>query len=197
MTFAFDRSLALAVLTCGLLATPAVVTAAPITIDDATIVDWTSTSIEVIVDGTSNTIVFGENVQLDVCGNAITPVSSITDGTSNTIVFGETINQCWNGRSEFPLERGGPSTITDGTSNTILIGESATYLFDSDSRVDVCASNVSITDGTSNTLFFGENTVCFAGARIGAVPEPAVVSLVAIGGLLAATRRSRQRRSAR
>ena len=197
MTSAFDRALAIAVLTSGLLATPVVATAAPITINNATIVDWTSTSIEVIVDGTSNTIVFGENVQLDVCGSALTPVSNITDGTSNTIVFGETTNQCWNDRSEFPFERGGPSSITDGTSNTILIGESATYLFGTGSRVDVCASNVSITDGTSNTLFFGENSVCFAGASIGAVPEPAIASLIALGGLLAATRRARQRRCVR
>ena len=85
-----------------------------------------------ITDGTSNTIMFGENSAgtndpfRPPTGSFLGPgrTPSITDGTSNTVLFGE---------------RQAPS-ITDGTSNTVLFGE----------------RTPSITDGTSNTVVFGE-----------------------------------------
>ena len=42
------------------------------------------------VDGTSNTIVFGEESRFDACADNVR-VGQIADGTSNTIIFGEVI----------------------------------------------------------------------------------------------------------
>ncbi|MGZ5811570.1 MAG: hypothetical protein ACXWKA_18135 [Xanthobacteraceae bacterium] len=69
-----------------------------------------------IVDGTSNTIILSE--PLDIVVFAAAHVASIADGTSNTIVFGE------NGPPlRFEFHGSVSPGITDGTSNTIFIGE--------------------------------------------------------------------------
>ena len=72
-----------------------------------------------IVDGSSNTIVLSEPLEIIVFAAA--QVASIQDGTSNTILFGET------GQPSFPVRFGFRGSvlpgITDGTSNTIFIGE--------------------------------------------------------------------------
>jgi hypothetical protein len=168
-----------ATLVLGIFLAPRPVSAAPIPISGVTLVSWTDTTLNVIKDGTSNTIVFGENTLVSGCVRNVAPVS-IPDGTSNTIVFGELTSICWEDREGLPLTRGNVPSITDGTSNTILIGENTNpYLFNQGSTVDICLSNTSIVDGTSNTISIPENNepLCLQGV-VGrqdpavAVPEP-------------------------
>ena len=177
-------------LVCGFLVAPPAAMAAPIT--DTTLVSWDDTSLQVIKDGSSNTILFGEATVVSACLRGVSPIASITDGTSNTIQFGETTDVCWDDREELPFTRGTLPGITDGTSNTILLGETTNYRFDGSSRLEVCASNVSIADGSSNTIQLSEGgNVCFSDMRVApaAVPEPATVTSLALALLALASRR--------
>jgi len=179
---------------------PQAARATPIT--DVTIAGWTDTSIDVIKDGTSNTILFGEQTVISTCLQSVVSLGDITDGTSNTILFGETTDVCLEDAPHVPITRTTLPGITDGTSNTILVGEAGGgYFFGGNARVDLCATNVSIADGTSNTIALLEHeSVCFASAQIAptAVPEPATVGLFAATALATLTaRRRRQRRAQR
>ena len=166
---------------------PIAAAAEPIT--GITLTRWDDTSLTVIVDGTSNTIVFGEASRVSGCVRRVAPVT-IVDGSSNTIVFGEIRDVCWDDEEELPLVRGGSSSITDGTSNTILIGETSPYLFESGrSTIDLCVSNPSIVDGTSNTITLpeGGQALCLSGTvGTAAVPEPAsgLLLMLGVGGAL-------------
>jgi hypothetical protein len=181
----------------GLIFSPLPAAAAPIT--GIELVSWTDTSLQVVRDGTSNTILIGEDTRLTGCIQNVAPVN-ITDGTSNTILFGELTNVCWNDRTSLPITRGSLPAITDGTSNTILLGENANpYLYTGGSTIDVCISNASIADGTSNTILLPENNepLCLEGivrqaAPTAPVPEPAsAVMLLTAAGLAALRRRTR------
>lgn len=171
-------------------------------------------------DGTSNTVLFGESTQLDVCVPSSSVPGGITDGTSNTILFGEglgvvvnspsivdgtsntifiTESLCLNDITD-PLPAIGG--VTDGTSNTIFVGEVIDLR---DTPFDVCFSQVrvgQIVDGTSNTLLFGEwGSRCYQGVRVSddlvvqpSVPAPATVSLLGLAlGSVMAWRRARGR----
>ena len=171
-----------AAMTCSVLL-PIAATAAPIT--GVTLIGWDDSSLTVIVDGTSNTILLGETTRVSGCVRRVSPVTSIVDGSSNTILLGETLDVCWDDEEGLPLTRGGSSSITDGTSNTILLGETLPYLFDSGrSTIDVCVSNPSIADGTSNTILLPEagEPLCLSGTvGAAAVPEPASGLLLMLG----------------
>jgi hypothetical protein len=181
---------------------PQAARATPIT--DVTITGWTDTSIDVIKDGTSNTILFGEQTIVSTCLQNVVSLGDITDGTSNTILFGETTGVCLEDAPHVPVTRTTLPGITDGTSNTILVGETGMgYFVGGNARVDLCATNVSIADGTSNTIVLLEDeSVCFAGAQIApaatptAVPEPTTALLLTAGALVGLTTR-RCRRTTR
>ena len=179
---------------------------------------WSQSSLNIISDGTSNTITFGENTRFNVCFDNANLPGGITDGTSNTILFGEHAGL-------FVIPGGsGPrvpiTSITDGSSNTIFLpetgdfclnnvvidpapppggitdGTSNTIVFDEDTRFDICLRNVGltqITDGTSNTIILGETTNrCYTDLRVVEVPEPAsAMAALAGAALLALPRRRR------
>ena len=88
-----------------------------------------------ITDGTSNTIIFGESVDLCLRNVVIgdPPPGGIGDGTSNTIVF-EADSRFDICLSNFQVTQ----RITDGTSNTILLGE--TFCYEGLQVVDVVAA---------------------------------------------------------
>ena len=103
-----------------------------------------------ITDGTSNTILVGEETGRDGSvrpGDA--PAQSISDGTSNTILVGEETAR------EGSVRAGDAPTqnISDGTSNTILVGEEAGR--EGSVRAGDAPAQ-SISDGTSNTILVGE-----------------------------------------
>ena len=113
-----------------------------------------------ITDGTSNTVLFGEQ-PLGIRGNTSGSVGptggrnrglpGVTDGTSNTFLVGEGPASTSGGAPGLGGARGrnNPAlpAITDGTSNTILLGEQAT---------GSGSVRPGIADGTSNTIFFAE-----------------------------------------
>ena len=171
---------------------------------------WSQGGLTLIVDGTSNTIQFGENTRFNVCFDNVGVPGGITDGTSNTILFGENAGF-------FVIPGGhGPrvpiGTITDGTSNTILFGESVDLCFNTvvvdptppeitdgtsntiiigeGSRFDICFRNVGITDGTSNTIQIGEGGTCFTDLQVAEVPAPSALA-GALAGLVLLLRRRR------
>ncbi len=101
-----------------------------------------------IQDGTSNTVIIGEQTPGSVENSQD---GGIQDGTSNTILFGELPPR----RLRDPQDGG----ILDGTSNTILFGEgtpldSRDFVY----RLVILYGTLSggIQDGTSNTIFLGE-----------------------------------------
>lgn len=124
-----------------------------------------------IQDGTSNTVLLGEQTSFAACFDevALPPggAQAITDGTSNTIFLGETGGSGLTGRLLPPVSL---NEIVDGTSNTIFIGEiTANRLCLGDARI-VEPDSPEITDGTSNTILIGEDTffdICFRNARGG------------------------------
>ena len=132
-------------------------------------------------DGTSNTLLLGENAGVRLSWTS--RFGAITDGTSNTINFSETSPlECFQGnRRPDPLI----DDINDGTSNTIVFGEDPFDL--GPDGFDACFTNVpvrTITDGTSNTILFGENR-CFSDVRIGPgiavqAPAPPLAALLAL-----------------
>ena len=184
-----------AVVTCSVVL-PITAAAAPIA--GITLTGWDDTSLTVIVDGTSNTIVLDETSRVSGCVRQVAPFT-IVDGSSNTILLGEILDVCWDDEEEVPLARGGSSGITDGTSNTILIGETSPYLFDSGrSTIDLCVSNPSIADGTSNTITLpeGGQPLCLSGTvGTAAVAEPAsgLLLMLGMGGTLYGRVRGRRR----
>lgn len=190
----------LSVVVCVMTGLPGMAGATPIT--NATLVGWTDTSLTVVVDGTANTILFGEQTVVSTCLSQVVSLGSIADGTSNTILLGETTSLCLDDASGVTLTRTTLPGITDGSSNTILIGESGGgYFFGGGARIDLCATNVSLADGTSNTIVLPEGgSVCFADAGIApvgpstAVPEPAITMLLAGSALAALATRRRPRR---
>jgi hypothetical protein len=142
-------------------------------------------------DGTSNTLLFGENTGVRLRWTS--RFGAITDGTSNTITFEETSPlECFQGtRRPDPLI----DEINDGTSNTIVFGEDPFEL--GQDGFDACFTDVQvtrITDGTSNTILFGENR-CFSDVRVGpgivvqAPAPPAAALLVLSAGAWAIRRR--------
>ena len=163
-----------------------------------TLTAWDDSSLTVFVDGTSNTILFGETSRVSGCVRQVRPVTSIADGSSNTINFGELLDFCWDDEEELPLARGGSSSIADGTSNTILFGETSPYVFNSGrSTIDVCVSNPSIADGSSNTITLPEagESLCLSGTvGTASVAEPASGLLLMLGMGGALYRRVRGRR---
>ncbi|HEX2114441.1 MAG TPA: hypothetical protein VHM01_08560 [Alphaproteobacteria bacterium] len=179
---------------------------------------WGQSGLTIILDGTSNTITFGESTRFDVCFDNVRVPDGITDGTSNTIQFGKSSGL-------FIVPDGiGPrvpiGSIQDGTSNTIFIGEdvdlclrnvvidddppaiqdgsSNTIIVGEDSRLDICFRNVTqqIADGTSNTIIIGETSSCFADLQIASVPEPSTLfaGLIALAPLPFTARQRRNRR---
>jgi hypothetical protein len=161
--------------------------AAPIPAADSSLLGWNQTGFTLIVDGTSNTILFGESTTVSVCLTSVGRLPELTDGTSNTIFLGELEDVC------FDEVQPGPGNqlvgITDGTSNTILFGENAAFWYGPSSRVKVCASE-RIVDGNSNTILLGE-TQCFADLQIAPaeVTEPATLTLLSAGALAGWARR--------
>ena len=124
----------------------------------------------IVVDGTSNTVLFGEQTRAFLCirGGQITGNSPINDGSSNTILFGESVVLRLNvGRVTQPAPI---LQIADGTSNTIIFGEIGT---------DFCLADITIPlepiiDGSSNTILLGEQSrfdVCFDAVRVGTVTD--------------------------
>jgi hypothetical protein len=132
-------------------------------------------------DGTSNTIMFGENTGVRLRWTS--RFGAVTDGTSNTISFSETSPlECFQGtRRPDPLI----DEINDGTSNTIVFGEDPFEL--GQDGFDACFTDVQvtrITDGSSNTILFGENR-CFSDVRVGPgivvqAPAPPLAALLAM-----------------
>lgn len=183
----------------------------PLPLEGRYLSSWGPGSLGVVVDGTSNTILLGENARVAVCFDGVSvggggPIlNPITDGSSNTLLFGESAGLQVNvGRV---LSRRPIAQITDGSSNTILIGEVSSSSFCLD---DVRAAPT-VTDGTSNTILIGETshfdvcvaqngaTTCFENVQsptgAASVPEPATAALL-LGGLAAtavARRRARRR----
>lgn len=156
---------------------------------DRVISDWGSDSLTIIVDGTSNTILLGEDTSVATCFRNVR-LPGITDGTSNTILFNELPYEdvCQPNLRDLLDWEQAFRDIADGTSNTILLGETdGLALLDATSRIDICASNATtIVDGTSNTIAVGES-LCFSNLRIPsrevAVPAPGTFALL-LGALL-------------
>ncbi|MPZ47605.1 MAG: hypothetical protein GEV05_30470 [Betaproteobacteria bacterium] len=148
--------------------------------------------ISIVVDGSNNTLLFGEETRVSLCirGGQVLGDSPINDGSSNTIVFGEGVAVRAN---VVRIAQLAPVTqIADGTSNTIILGEigmdfcladitipaqpiidadSNTIVLDEQSEFDACFDRVrigAVTDGTSNTVVFGEITdrSCYTGVSV-------------------------------
>jgi len=128
-----------------------------------------------VSDGTSNTVLIGEQSRLSVCVDNATgssPLSDIADGTSNTIQFGENLFLTLQVGSSLPYQP--IANIQDGTSNTIFIGENF-----SDERCFAGETSIvdignQFVDGTSNTIFIGEESrfdLCFRAVSIGSVSD--------------------------
>jgi hypothetical protein len=191
-----ERACAYFAVIAALLLTPLATRAAPILAEEAFLAGSSGTSLQIIGDGSSNTIIFTEHTVLNLCLRGVAPLPGITDGTSDTIIIGETAREdlCFENFFDVSNWQEVLSTIVDGTSNTLLIGEETQIGFDRRSRIDLCASNVNlnIVDGTSNTIVFAE-TVCFNDVRIATrtVAEPQVsLALLALGLLLLALLRA-------
>lgn len=132
--------------------------------------------IGLVSDGTSNTLLVGEQTVVTACirlGSSST-LPTITDGSSNTLLFGE--NQALTlrvgTRYAWPSS-GGIDGIADGTSNTILFGENTLEIcFGGDTRlVDL---GDPIVDGTSNTIVIGEGArfdMCLRYAALGQIVD--------------------------
>ncbi len=167
--------------------------------DNVTIIGGTLTtppaaqplSTQAIIDGSSNTIIIGENT--------IAPTEAITDGSSNTIIIGEntavplTVTATGN-KTDNVIIIGGTLTttpaalvtqplgtvaptigaITDGSSNTIIIGE------------NTIVPTEAITDGSSNTIIIGESTAAplTATATLNVEPTNKTDNVIIIGGTL-------------
>jgi hypothetical protein len=135
---------------------------------------WNHTSLDVIIDGTSNTLLFTETTTLGICLDRVgfpgaPTLNPIADGSSNTLLFAESrpfdvnIWRIFTSRSV--------AEIADGSSNTLLVGEGP----QSPSTDAFCLSGVTprdpdIEDGTSNTILFGEESavdLCANNVRIG------------------------------
>jgi len=114
----------------------------------------------------------------------------IVDGTSNTILIGEEQygSACRPNLRDLSNWEQVLRDIADGTSNTIFIGETDGFaVLDQSSRVRICASDglTSIVDGTSNTIAVGES-LCFDGLQIGARQQAAVTTPGTLALLLGA-----------
>jgi hypothetical protein len=151
--------------------------------------------ISIVVDGSSNTLLFGEETRVSLCirGGQVLGDSPINDGSSNTIVFREGVAVRVDVVRVAQLAP--VAQIADGTSNTIILGEigmhfcladitipiqpiidadSNTIVLDEQSEFDACFDGVrigAVTDGTSNTVVLGEITdrSCYTG--VSAPPE--------------------------
>jgi hypothetical protein len=176
------------VLLTALLSAPLAARAVPFVSEETFLAGSTGSSLEIIRDGVSNTIIFTQETVLDLCLRRVAPLPGIVDGASNTIIIGETAREdlCFANFFDVSNWQDVFSSIVDGASNTLLIGEDQPIAFDGRSWVDVCATNVnlSIRDGASNTIVFAES-VCFNNVRIAtqAVREPPV-GLAFLGLLL-------------
>ena len=131
-----------------------------------------SSSVQLVSDGTSNTILFSEATRFAVCFDDVgfDHPGAITDGTSNTVLFGAGASLTFQAGRVLPRQP--ITTIADGTSNTILLGEtrSASLCFGGDTRL----VEPVITDGSSNTILLGEDSrfdVCFRSARIATITD--------------------------
>jgi hypothetical protein len=121
-----------------------------------------------ITDGTSNTILVGEETGRHGsvrAGDA--PIQNISDGTSNTILVGEEAGRDGSVRpGDAPTQN-----ISDGTSNTILLGEE-TGRDGSVRPGDAPTQNIS--DGTSNTILLGEEAGREGPVRAGDAPAQSI-----------------------
>jgi hypothetical protein len=120
-------------------------------------------SLSEIVDGTSNTMLLGEEdgrAGSVRAGDA--PAQSISDGSSNTIMLGEGLVGQMEYRDGSVRAGDAPAqSISDGTSNTIMLGEGLVgqmeYRDGSVHPGDAPAQSIS--DGSSNTILLGEGLV--------------------------------------
>jgi hypothetical protein len=148
--------------------------------------------ITIVVDGNSNTLLFGDETRISICirEGRVAGDSPLNDGSSNTILFGEGLALNVNVVRVAQLAL--VTEIADGTSNTIILGEigtnfclgditiptqpvidadSNTLLLDEQSLFDACFDRVrinTVTDGTSNTIVLGEiiDRSCYTGVSV-------------------------------
>lgn len=132
-----------------------------------------------IADGTSNTIAFGESVQVGGSRNFGGGFSNqITDGSSNTFLLGENSNATagqYNHGFGWGLELNGFGTSTFGSFNTLTTGSNSTWVTtDPLFMIGNGSSNLA----RSNALLIQKNGV----VNIGILPNTSTTYKLRIGG---------------